>query len=82
MYKQIAYIGAVTGYCAAVSALLCFIIDKIPGLQLRVSADGEEKGTDDDQIGEFAYDFVEIRREFDIWGKEEDKDEDEQSTDE
>ncbi len=82
MYKQIAYIGAVTGYCAAVSALLCFIIDKIPGLQLRVSADGEEKGTDDDQIGEFAYDFVEIRREFDIWGKDGDEDEDEQSTDE
>ncbi len=34
----------------------------IPGLSLRVSADEEELGLDDAQLGEFAYDYVELAR--------------------
>lgn len=34
----------------------------IPGLSLRASADAEDRGLDDDDMGEFAYDFVELRR--------------------
>lgn len=34
----------------------------IPGLSLRVSAENEELGVDDDQLGEFAYDYVELQR--------------------
>jgi Amt family ammonium transporter len=34
----------------------------IPGLSLRVSAEDEEVGVDDCQLGEFAYDYVELTR--------------------
>lgn len=34
----------------------------VPGLSLRVSAEKEEVGVDDDQLGEFAYDYVELQR--------------------
>jgi Amt family ammonium transporter len=33
-----------------------------PGLSLRASAAEEEMGLDDAQLGEFAYDYVELRR--------------------
>ena len=36
----------------------------VPGLSLRVDEDEEELGLDEAQIGEFAYDYVELRREF------------------
>lgn len=64
MYKQIAYIGAVVGYCCVVTALLCFVLDKIPYCKLRADEEAEEAGMDEDQIGEFAYDYVEVRRNF------------------
>jgi ammonium transporter, Amt family len=64
MYKQLAYIGAVIGYCVVVTALLCFIINKLPGCKLRADEYAEELGMDEDQIGEFAYDYVEVRRNF------------------
>jgi Amt family ammonium transporter len=56
IYKQIAYIVAVTVYSFTVSAILAFVIDKIPGLKLRASEEAELLGMDDDQLGEFAYD--------------------------
>lgn len=34
----------------------------IPGLSLRATAEEEEMGLDDAQLGEFAYDYVELRR--------------------
>lgn len=34
----------------------------VPGLSLRVSAEEEEVGLDDGELGEFAYDYVEITR--------------------
>jgi Amt family ammonium transporter len=34
----------------------------IPGLSLRVSPEEEELGLDDCQLGEFAYDYVELTR--------------------
>jgi Amt family ammonium transporter len=64
MYKQLAYIGAVIGYCVVVTALLCFIINKLPGCKLIADEYAEELGMDEDQIGEFAYDYVEVRRNF------------------
>ncbi|SCV06043.1 LANO_0H20846g1_1 [Lachancea nothofagi CBS 11611] len=68
MYKQIAYIGAVYGYGIVVTAIICFIINKIPGLQLRATEEAEQLGLDEDQIGEFAYDYVEVRRDYFSWG--------------
>lgn len=68
LYVQIVYILATTAYSGGVTAILCFVIDKIPGLHLRVDYNGEETGVDEDQIGEFAYDYVEVRRDFLDWG--------------
>ena len=68
LYRQIAYILATLGYSAVMTAVLCFVINKIPGLKLRLEYDGEERGVDEDQIGEFAYDYVEVRRDFLDWG--------------
>lgn len=68
MYIQIAYIAAVIGYSAVVTAIICFVINKIPGLKLRASEEAEERGMDEDQIGEFAYDYVEVRRDYYSWG--------------
>lgn len=68
LYIQIVYILATTAYSAGVTAVLCFVINKIPGLHLRVDYNAEENGVDEDQIGEFAYDYVEVRRDFLSWG--------------
>merc|ERR1712144_167873 len=67
MYMQIAYIVACTAYAFVMSALLAFAIDKIPGLKLRASEEAELLGMDDDQLGEFAYDYVEVRRDYLAW---------------
>lgn len=68
LYIQLVYILACIAYSAAVTAILAFVIDKIPGLHLRLDYDAEEAGVDEDQIGEFAYDYVEVRRNFLDWG--------------
>ncbi|QEU61768.1 Mep3/Mep1 [Kluyveromyces lactis] len=74
MYMQIAYIAAVTGYAAVVTAIICFVLNKIPGLQLRADEEAEDRGMDEDQIGEFAYDYVEVRRDYYSWGVPNDTD--------
>lgn len=68
IYIQIAYIAACIGYTAVVTGLICFVLNMIPGLQLRATEEGEEKGMDEDQVGEFAYDYVEVRRDYLDWG--------------
>jgi Amt family ammonium transporter len=67
LYVQVAYIVAVTGYSFVMSAILAFIINWIPGLHLRASEEAELLGMDDDQLGEFAYDYVEVRRDYLAW---------------
>lgn len=67
LYIQFTYVVAVTTYTFTVSAILAFIIDKIPGLHLRASEEAELLGMDDDQLGEFAYDYVEVRRDYLAW---------------
>jgi Amt family ammonium transporter len=47
-----------TGTC-----LILFIMNMIPGLRLRATEDAEILGIDDAEIGEFAYDYVELTRE-------------------
>lgn len=68
LYIQIVYILATAAYSGVVTAILCFVINKIPGLHLRIDYAAEEAGCDEDQIGEFAYDYVEVRRDFLDWG--------------
>lgn len=67
LYIQFAYVVASCAYAFAVSALIAFIINKIPGLHLRASEEAELLGMDDDQLGEFAYDYVEVRRDYLAW---------------
>ncbi|CAK7272574.1 low affinity high capacity ammonium permease [Sporothrix epigloea] len=67
LYVQIAYLLATTFYTFTVSALLAKVIDLVPGLHLRASEEAELLGMDDDQHGEFAYDYVEVRRDYLAW---------------
>ena len=67
LYIQVAYIVATSAYTFFMSALIAFIINLIPGLKLRASEEAELLGMDDDQLGEFAYDYVEVRRDYLAW---------------
>lgn len=66
-YVQLAYICAATGWSFVVSLLLAYLVNIIPGLHLRASEEAELLGMDDDQLGEFAYDYVEVRRDYLAW---------------
>lgn len=67
LYIQIAYIVATASYTFVMSALIAYAINAIPGLNLRASEEAELLGMDDDQLGEFAYDYVEVRRDYLAW---------------
>jgi ammonium transporter, Amt family len=60
LYVQVAYIVACCAYMFVVSVIIAKGIDMIPGLHLRASEEAELLGMDDDQHGEFAYDYVEV----------------------
>ncbi|KIH95149.1 ammonium transporter [Sporothrix brasiliensis 5110] len=45
------------------TSLILFVMNMIPGLRLRASEEAEILGIDDSEIGEFAYDYVELTRE-------------------
>lgn len=67
LYVQIAFIVASCAYSFVVSAIIAYAINAIPGLKLRASEEAELLGMDDDQLGEFAYDYVEVRRDYLAW---------------
>ena len=52
------------------SAGIAALINFVPGLKLRASEEAELLGLDDDQLGEFAYDYVEVRRDYLAWTPE------------
>jgi len=65
-YVQLGYqlADSVAGfsYSFGMTCIILFIMNFIPGLSLRVTADEEDLGLDDGQLGEFAYDYVELAR--------------------
>ncbi|GAA5858232.1 hypothetical protein JCM8547_005701 [Rhodosporidiobolus lusitaniae] len=63
--KQLAYVFAVWGWTFVVSYILMTLINFIPGCKFRVDEEGEIIGVDEVELGEWAYDFVAIRREVD-----------------
>lgn len=67
LYIQLAYIVAVIGYSFVMATLIAYAINYTPGLRLRASEEAELLGMDDDQLGEFAYDYVEVRRDYLAW---------------
>ncbi|KAF9479737.1 ammonium transporter [Pholiota conissans] len=62
LYIQIAYVAATCGYTFVMTAIVAKLIDLIPGLQLRSTPEGEMVGMDEVEIGEFATDYIELRR--------------------
>lgn len=60
--NQLAGICAIFGYSFTLSCIILFLMNLVPGLSLRVNAEDEDVGVDDCQLGEFAYDYVEMRR--------------------
>jgi ammonium transporter, Amt family len=70
LYIQLAYIIACTAYSFIVSAVIAFGVNLVPGLKLRASEKAELLGMDDDQLGEFAYDYEEVRRDYLAWTPE------------
>ncbi|OBT51586.1 hypothetical protein VE04_08944, partial [Pseudogymnoascus sp. 24MN13] len=67
LYIQVAYILACGTYAFLMSAILAYTINFVPGLKLRADEAAELLGMDDDQLGEFAYDYVEVRRDYLAW---------------
>ncbi|KAI5865410.1 ammonium transporter [Durotheca rogersii] len=59
---QLADSAAGFSYSFVLTCVILFVLNLIPGLSLRVSAAHEDVGIDDDQLGEFAYDYVELQR--------------------
>ncbi|KAB5550801.1 ammonium transporter AmtB-like domain-containing protein [Coniochaeta sp. 2T2.1] len=49
-------------YSFVMTCLILFLMNLVPGLSLRASAEEEDVGLDDAQLGEFAYDYVELSR--------------------
>lgn len=47
------------------SYILMFLINLIPGCKFRTDEEGEIVGVDEVELGEYAYDFVSLRREVD-----------------
>lgn len=66
-WRQLAYQLADSfaggAYSFVVTCLILFLLNLIPGLRIRASEDAEVLGIDDAEIGEFAYDYVELTRE-------------------
>jgi ammonium transporter, Amt family len=66
-YIQLGYqlADSVSGFAYSFvgTCLILFVMNLIPGLSLRATAEEEAMGLDDAQLGEFAYDYVELRRE-------------------
>ncbi|XDG06595.1 hypothetical protein ABKA04_006210 [Annulohypoxylon sp. FPYF3050] len=64
---QLAYqlADSVCGGCYSFfgTCIILFLLNLIPGLQLRATEEAEILGIDDAEIGEFAYDYVELTRE-------------------
>ncbi|KAF8531010.1 ammonium transporter [Gautieria morchelliformis] len=67
LYKQFIYICTCTGYTFGASWLIAKGLDMIPGLHLRASCHDEAMGMDATEIGEYAADYIEARRDFVDW---------------
>jgi Amt family ammonium transporter len=65
---QLAYqlADCVSGFCYSFfgTCIILFLMNLVPGLSLRATEEEEALGMDDAQLGEFAYDYVELRRDF------------------
>ncbi len=49
------------------SAGIAGLVNLVQGLNLRASKEAELLGMDEDQLGEFAYNYVEVRKDYLAW---------------
>ncbi|KAJ6519445.1 ammonium transporter [Mycena sanguinolenta] len=63
LYMQVAYIVAASTYAFVVTAALAKSIDLV-GLRLRLTPEEERLGMDEVEVGEFANDYIEVRRDY------------------
>ncbi|KAF8732396.1 hypothetical protein AX14_004431 [Amanita brunnescens Koide BX004] len=64
LYIQLGYVCATCVYSFFITANIANGLNKIPGLGLRATAEDERLGMDEVEIGEFAADYIELRRDF------------------
>lgn len=50
-------------YSFVATAAILLVVGRVPGLRLRAAEEDEIAGIDDAEVGEFAYDYVELERE-------------------
>ncbi|KAG9314695.1 ammonium transporter [Chiua virens] len=67
LYIQFAYVCATCAYAFVATAIIAKAIDIIPGLHLKTTPEGESLGLDEVEIGEFANDYIEVRRDYSDW---------------
>jgi Amt family ammonium transporter len=67
LYIQVVFIGACGAWAFIITTVIAKIIDLFPGLYLRASEEAELLGMDEDQHGEYAFDYVEVRRDYLAW---------------
>ncbi|UJR37072.1 hypothetical protein I4U23_029776 [Adineta vaga] len=63
MAYQLALACAGFAWSFIITLILLLIMDRIPGLALRTSEDGEMQGIDFDQFNEYTHDYIEFQRE-------------------
>ncbi|KAJ7071485.1 ammonium transporter [Mycena amicta] len=63
LYIQIVYILSCVAYVFVMTAILVKAVDMV-GLRLRITPEEERMGMDEVEIGEFASDYIEIRRDY------------------
>lgn len=56
------FAGAGFGWSCVVTLLILLIMNRIPGLSLRTSTEGEAEGIDFDQFNEYTHDYIELQR--------------------
>ncbi|KPV74439.1 uncharacterized protein RHOBADRAFT_44929 [Rhodotorula graminis WP1] len=62
MGLQLAGVTSIVFYTAVMTYVLLFLINLIPGCKFRSTEEAEIVGIDEEQLGEFAYDYLELRR--------------------
>lgn len=55
--------AAAFAWSGGMTAIILFLMNLIPGLQLRCTEEDELTGLDEAEVGEYAYDFVQVDRE-------------------
>jgi Amt family ammonium transporter len=65
---QLAGMAATAAWSFVVTFAICWLMNKIPGLHIRLQRDHEELGIDATEMGEYAFDYIESLSNSQEWG--------------